>query len=585
MRNSRYRLAWSICLLLLIGFIANSISSYYVSRDNVRRTITDSSLPLTSDNIYSVIQRDLLQPVFISSMMANDAFLREWAVNGEQDPAQIQRYLSEIRRAYDTVTSFFVSEISRNYYYFGGILKQVDPDEERDVWYFRVREMDEPFEINVDYDMANQDAMTIFVNYRVYDFDGNYIGATGTGLTVTRVNELIYDYQDRFGREIFFVDRSGEIVLGPQSIARFGSIHDVPGLSSRADALLEDELEDFSYRRDGETYFVNSRFVPEFDWFLIVEQTENQLLAPLRETLFMNLGLALIITFFVALICVTTIRRHQRKLEFQNDELLTANREIAEQKTRLESTAAELEQANQSLSELNREKDDFLSIVAHDLRNPLNGVLGFSEEIRHRLPEGDPIMHEYLDEVRNSAYHMLDLISDILNVSSIESFNGDLRLSVTNWNELVQEACDLVAAQAARKRIGLRAQLDPDSDAVLKTRPKWMSICINNLLSNAVKYAPKGSKIEVTTRRVENGFEIEIKDEGPGLKPDELQRVFEKFVRLSPQPTAGETSTGLGLYIVQKMCKRLGAKVRVDSEFGHGAVFTIWHPDHVEDTL
>lgn len=585
MNHSRYRLAWIVSVLLLLGFVANSISSYFVSRDNVRRTITDSSLPLTSDNIYSVIQRDLLQPVFLSSMMANDAFLREWAVDGERDPAQIQRYLSEIRRAYDTVTSFFVSEATGTYYYFGGILKQVDPDEPRDVWYYRVRDMEEPFEINVDYDMANQDAMTIFVNYRVYDFEGNYIGATGTGLTVSRVNELIYDYRDRFGREIFFVDRSGRIVLGPQSIAKFADIYEVPGLSSKADALLEDSLEQFGYRRDGETYFVNSRFVPELDWFLIVEQTEDQLLAPLRETLYINLGLALVLTVIVALICVSTIRRHQRRLEERNEELLTANHEIAEQKSRLETSAVELEQANRSLSELNREKDDFLSIVAHDLRNPLNGVLGFNEEIRHHLPEGDSVTREYLDEVRSSAYHMLDLISDILNVSSIESFNGSLRLSPANWNELVREACDLVAAQASRKRIDLNVSLDPATDVALNTRAKWMSICFNNLLTNAVKYAPKGSEIQVRTRRSKDGFEIEVRDQGPGLKSDELKRVFGKFVKLSSKPTDGEISTGLGLYIVQKMCNRLGAKVQVDSEFGYGAVFTIWHPEHLEDTV
>lgn len=585
MRTDKYRLAWIVCLLLLAGFIANSISSYYVSRDNVRKTITDSSLPLTSDNIYSVIQRDLLQPVFISSMMANDAFLREWTIAGEQDVAPLQRYLSEIRREYETVTSFFVSEATRNYYYFGGILKQVDPDEYRDIWYFRVREMDEAFEINVDYDMANQDAMTIFVNYRVYDFDGNFIGATGTGLTVTRVNELIYEYQERFGREIFFVDRAGEIVLGPRSIARFGDIHNVPGLDAKADALLQDRLEDFSYRRNGETYFVNSRFVPELDWFLIVEQTENQLLAPLRETLFMNLGLALLITCIVAFVCISAIRRHQHSLESQNEELLFANRAIEAQKAQLQTSASELEQVNRSLAELNREKDDFLSIVAHDLRNPLNGVLGFSEEIRHRLPEGDAVVREYLEEIRTSGYHMLDLISDILNVSSIESFNGELQLNSANWNELVREACDLVAGQAARKHIELKVELDPVADTEVRTRSKWMGICFNNLLSNAIKYAPKSSTVHVRTGRGEQGWVFEVRDQGPGLRPDEINRVFDKFVRLSSKPTDGETSTGLGLYIVQKMCKRLNATVQVESEFGHGAVFRICHPEHLAETV
>ncbi|MGE9294806.1 MAG: cache domain-containing protein, partial [Puniceicoccales bacterium] len=181
---------------------------------------------MTSDNIYSEIQQDLLRPIFISSMMANDAFLRDWALSGEKNVDQIKRFLEEIRREYDTVTSFFVSEETRNYYYGGGILKQVNQDEPRDVWYFRVSEMDQPFEINVDVDMANKDALTIFVNYRVYDYEQNYIGVAGTGLTVNHVNAMIEEYEEQFNREIFFVSNDGQIVLGPQGgpLATYDSI-------------------------------------------------------------------------------------------------------------------------------------------------------------------------------------------------------------------------------------------------------------------------------------------------------------------------------------------------------------------------
>ena len=83
--------AWSICVLLLAGFLVNSISSYWVSKSNVRKTIIESSLPLTSDNVYSEIQRDLLRPIFISSLMANDTFLRDWVIAGEQEMDPIVR--------------------------------------------------------------------------------------------------------------------------------------------------------------------------------------------------------------------------------------------------------------------------------------------------------------------------------------------------------------------------------------------------------------------------------------------------------------------------------------------------------------
>ncbi len=557
--ESRYRLAWIVCLLLLVGFIGNSFSNYMVSRHNVRKTITESSLPLTSDNIYSVIQRDLLRPIFISSMMANDAFLREWILQGEKGVEPIQRYLSEILNEYKTVTSFLVSDITRNYYYAGGILKQVREDEPRDEWYFRVREMTEPFEINVDPDLANQDAMTIFINYRVFDFDGNYIGATGTGLTIHRVNELIEEYEERFGRQIFFAARNGKIIISPtkSKLQSYSNIREVEGLNEHADVLLQGKIDTLTYQKDGDTYFLNSRFVPELDWFLMVEQTEDFLLAPLRENFYINLAMALVITGIVGFVCISAIQRHQNKLQ---------------------EAAKDLAKANADLSELNREKDDFLSLVAHDLRNPLNGILGFSEELKLNLKDADPKAKEYLGYIRSAGHQMLDLIGDILNLSFIEGFHGKLELKPCNWNQLAMAACDRFHSQAHRKNIRLDLKLDEKADIDTLTRQEWMDICLNNLVSNAIKYSPQNSTVHIETRHCGNQIEFSVRDEGPGLSPEEIRKLFGKFVRLSPKPTGEEGSTGLGLYIVRKMCQRLGAEVKVQSQPGKGSLFTIQHP-------
>jgi hypothetical protein len=175
--------------------------------------IVAQELPLTSSNIYSEIQKDLVRPVLISSTMAHDTFVREWVIAGEQDPEAMARYLREIKTRYGAFSSFFVSERSGRYYTGDGILKQVSPTAPRDAWYYRVRTLQDPYELNVDLDLANQDAMTIFINYRVFDFDGNFLGVTGVGLTVDAVRRLIEDYQQRFQRTLYFVDAEGKIVL------------------------------------------------------------------------------------------------------------------------------------------------------------------------------------------------------------------------------------------------------------------------------------------------------------------------------------------------------------------------------------
>ena len=123
------------------------------------------------------------------------------------------RYLKEIQVKYHAFTAFLVSDQSLNYYHTDGLLKQVSPVSERDRWYFRVREMDDDYEVNVDIDMAHNDAMTVFVNYRVFDYDGNFIGATGVGLAVDAVKQSIDRYQSTYHRDIFFIDKTGELKL------------------------------------------------------------------------------------------------------------------------------------------------------------------------------------------------------------------------------------------------------------------------------------------------------------------------------------------------------------------------------------
>jgi hypothetical protein len=202
-----------LSLLLSSGFFATTLFGYFVSKEAIRSAIIGQDLPLTSSNIYSEIQRDLVRPVLISATMAHDTFLRDWVLKGENDVTEMARYLAEVKVRNKAFSSFFVSEKSGNYYTGEGVLKQVKEGEARDDWYFRVRDMKDDYEINVDPDLANRDALTIFINYRVFDFDERYIGATGIGLTLDSVRHLIREYQTRFKRTIYFTDADGKVIV------------------------------------------------------------------------------------------------------------------------------------------------------------------------------------------------------------------------------------------------------------------------------------------------------------------------------------------------------------------------------------
>lgn len=314
----KYRLLTWLSLLLVIGFLTTSIASYIVSRDTIRRDIVEQGLPLTGDSIYSEIQTGILRPTFISSLMAHNSFLRDWALNGENDPKQIVRYLAEVKQKYGTVTSFLVSGRSHKYYYAGGMLKSVKEGEARDKWFFRVRDMRQPYEINVDYDMANRDAVTVFVNYRVLDYQGNFIGAAGVGLTLDTLARTIDAVQKRFHRSIYFVAPDGTVIAtGRTTQVPRGSIYQLPGMAAIASQIINRSTEPtrLEYRQNHATVMVNSRYIPELGWYLVVSQNEQEAVKPLLRVFLVNLAISAVVTLLVLLITLFAVNRFQRRLE------------------------------------------------------------------------------------------------------------------------------------------------------------------------------------------------------------------------------------------------------------------------------
>ena len=314
----KYRLLTWISLLLVAGFLTTSITSYVVSRDAIRQSVVEQTLPLTSDNIYSEIQKDILRPVFISSLMASDTFLRDWMMSGETDMKQIARYLKQVKDKYNTISSFLVSERTHHYYYSEGLLKTVSEKEPRDAWYYRVRGMKAEYETNVDIDMANRDAMTIFINHRVFDYDGNFIGATGVGLTLDTMTGILDSYQTRFHRTIYFVDRDGVIKMAGKSMKDVhGSIAKLPGISTIAKQILNGSPTptQLEYTRHHATILMSSRFIPELDWYLLVEQDITDDVLPIQRILYINIAISAVVTLLILGMVLFIVRRSHDQME------------------------------------------------------------------------------------------------------------------------------------------------------------------------------------------------------------------------------------------------------------------------------
>lgn len=251
-----------------------------------------------------------------------------------------------------------------------------------------------------------------------------------------------------------------------------------------------------------------------------------------------------------------------------NNELAAAQRELAKK--------------NAELARLNEQKNLFLGIAAHDLRNPLGVILAFSgflkDEAANRLT---PEQLEFIHTIERSSSFMLKLVNDLLDISQIEAGRLGLELERADLREIVRRNVALNRTLAERKEIGVEfAPQDTAAAATVMTRldvPK-IEQTLNNLIGNAIKFSPRGSRIVVTLEVAGAEAIISIKDEGQGIHSGELERLFKPFTTGRAKTTGGERSTGLGLAIVKRIIEGHGGRISVASEAGKGATFTVALP-------
>jgi len=237
----------------------------------------------------------------------------------------------------------------------------------------------------------------------------------------------------------------------------------------------------------------------------------------------------------------------------------------------------ELRERNQKLLELNELKNKFLGIAAHDLRNPIFSIRGFSE----MLLAGDigPVNEdqlEFLTMINTASQQMFDLVNDLLDVSVIESGKLTLRLTRGSLKDLLKERLKIMMIAGQKKEINLHTDLqdvsnfDFDRDRIAQV--------LDNLLSNAIKFSPTGSKVHITLSQTSNHAQIDVRDEGPGLSEEDQSKLFGTFQKLSAAPTGGEKSTGLGLSIVKKIIEAHRGSIEVKSQVGSGSTFSFRIP-------
>jgi len=247
---------------------------------------------------------------------------------------------------------------------------------------------------------------------------------------------------------------------------------------------------------------------------------------------------------------------------------------------RSEQMEAEVIQRSQELQASNRElraasaaKSEFLSRMSHELRTPLNAILGFSQLLEMEIV--DPQQAEFIDHIGKAGRHLLGLIDEVLDIARIES--GNLRLSVepVRVADVVEAALGMVRPMANARRLRVHEPPSANSNEYVRADHQRLQQVLVNLLANAVKYNREDGEISVDCIAVDDRrVRIVVSDTGPGIAPDDVERLFRPFERLGAEQTEVE-GTGLGLALTKYLVDAMGGEIGVSSEVGVGTAFWV----------
>jgi len=226
----------------------------------------------------------------------------------------------------------------------------------------------------------------------------------------------------------------------------------------------------------------------------------------------------------------------------------------------------------EDLQDLNEEKNHLMGIIAHDLRNPLASTLSLAELLKSESESFDEDQVICINGIIKALNRMCDMVNRILDVKSLEAKQEQINIEKIELSDLLEHAYEGFKSKFEEKKLKVHLNLNTIYANVDR---HYLLQVIENLLSNAIKFSPPDKSIFLNLWIHEGKAHIGIKDEGPGISSDDQKKLFHKFQQLSARPTAGESSTGLGLSIVKKYTELMNGNVWCESEPGKGAKFVV----------
>ena len=240
----------------------------------------------------------------------------------------------------------------------------------------------------------------------------------------------------------------------------------------------------------------------------------------------------------------------------------------------------ELTRAQRQAEEASLQKSRFLANISHELRTPLNAILGFADVMATECfgPIGSERYLEYLDDIKRSGHHVLDLVNDLLDISKIEAGKLDLSFEAVSLNEVIGEVVALMQPQANREQVIVRSNLPSSVPPVVADRRSIRQIALN-LVSNAIRFTPEGGQIIVSTSvGGDGGVVMRFRDSGIGMSDKELELAMMPFQQVNPASRRRGDGTGLGLPLTKAMVEANSARFAISSTPGEGTLVEVFFP-------
>jgi len=317
-------------------------------------------------------------------------------------------------------------------------------------------------------------------------------------------------------------------------------------------------------------HFWTTNFI-RYEQALLKERSEN-----LEQRYFINDVIRFSSFALIGVISLAALITIANK-ENDNKRLLVELQQFNQQlEYKVKERTRQLELANIDLVRLNEEKNNFLGITTHDLKAPLAGISGLLELMKLEKGALSEKHLAYIQLMEDTCQDMLRLISDLLDLSRIEQGTTNLTVQQVSFAKLISQLQDHFRSWAARKKINM--VFDNQFRKVLFTDQDILLRILDNIISNAIKFSPQGKEVHTSIVGEDSVIRFIIQDHGPGIRPEERNKLFQKFQKLSARPTDGESSSGLGLSIVKDLVAMLEGTIEVQSEIGKGTTFIITLP-------